>query len=153
MPFRQSFFLGTEPFRVVSVDCVAAYASLKVRPMPTASILVLEDEDLIRDLLTTVLEDAGFKVTAFQTADQGCDFLETHPGEVNMVVSDIRMPGKMDGYDLSMLAAERWPALPILLTSGFSGRDLVLGPNVEFLPKPWTSERLLTKVNKSLHIH
>ena len=142
MPFRQSFFLGTEPFQVVSVDCVAAYASLKVRPMPTASILVLEDEDLIRDLLT-----------ALQAADQGCDFLETHPGEVNMVVSDIRMPGKMDGYDLSMLAAERWPALPILLTSGFSGRDLVLGPNVEFLPKPWTSERLLNKVNKSLHIH
>ncbi len=121
--------------------------------MTTASILVLEDEDLIRLLLTTVLEDAGFEVTAFATADQGYDFLETHPGEVNMVVSDIRMPGHMDGYDLSKMAAERWPSLPILLTSGYSGRDLELGPNVQFLPKPWTSERLLSKVNTSLHMH
>ncbi|CAI3788911.1 Sensor kinase CckA [Pseudomonas sp. MM227] len=121
--------------------------------MTTASILVLEDEDLIRLLLTTVLEDAGFEVTAFATADQGYDFLETHPGEVNMVVSDIRMPGHMDGYDLSKMAAERWPTLPILLTSGYSGRDLDLGPNVQFLPKPWTNERLLSKVTTSLHMH
>lgn len=121
--------------------------------MTIASILVLEDEDLIRLLLTTVLEDAGFEVTAFATADQGYSFLETHPGEVNMVVSDIRMPGHMDGYDLSRMAAERWPTLPILLTSGYSGRDLELGPNVQFLPKPWTNERLLNKVNTSLHIH
>ena len=121
--------------------------------MPTASILVLEDEDLIRMLLTTVLEDAGFEVTAFATADQGYTFLKAHPGEVNMVVSDIRMPGKMDGYDFSKMAAEHWPTLPILLTSGYSGRDLELGPNVQFLPKPWTNERLLNKVNMSLHIH
>lgn len=121
--------------------------------MPNASILVLEDEDLIRLLLTTVLEDAGFEVKAFATADQGVQYLEEHSNEVNMVVSDIRMPGHLDGYDLSLLASKRWPALPILLTSGYSGRDLELGPNVQFLAKPWTNERLLRQINTSLHFH
>lgn len=121
--------------------------------MPIASILVLEDEDLIRLLLTTVLEDAGYDVKAFATADQGFEYLEQHSSEVNIVVSDIRMPGHLDGYDLSREASVRWPELPILLTSGFSGRDLELGPNVQFLAKPWTNERLLRQIDTSLHLH
>ncbi|WP_339533204.1 response regulator [Pseudomonas mucidolens] len=118
--------------------------------MAQPSILVLEDDAIIRALMVEVLEEFGAVVTSFPSADEGMIFLERASDPVDLIVSDIQMPGLLNGYDLSRVVAHRWPALPVVLTSGNTGVAAQLGGNVKFLPKPWSTERLLDYVQAAL---
>ena len=109
--------------------------------MAQPSILVLEDDEIIRSLMVDVLEEFGAVVTSFPSADEGMIFLERTSDPVDLIVSDIQMPGLLNGYDLSKVVAHRWPSLPVVLTSGNT---------VKFLPKPWSTERLLDCVQSAL---
>jgi DNA-binding NtrC family response regulator len=77
-------------------------------------------------------------------------FLERASDPVDLIVSDIQMPGLLNGYDLSKVVAHRWPSLPVLLTSGNTAMASQLGGTVRFLPKPWSAERLLDCVQSAL---
>ncbi|MBJ2287253.1 response regulator [Pseudomonas haemolytica] len=118
--------------------------------MAQPSILVLEDDEIIRSLLVEVLEEFGAHVTSFPSADAGMIFLERVDEQVDLIVSDIQMPGLLNGYDLSRVVAHRWPSIPVLLTSGNTALASRLGGNVRFLPKPWSTERLLECVQSAL---
>ncbi|MDF3200535.1 response regulator [Pseudomonas sp. 1912-s] len=118
--------------------------------MAQPSILVLEDDEIIRALMVDVLEDFGAVVTSFPSADEGMIFLERASDPVDLIVSDIQMPGLLNGYDLSKVVAHRWPSLPVLLTSGNTVMASQLGGTVRFLPKPWSAERLLDCVQSAL---
>ncbi|MBK5435690.1 response regulator [Pseudomonas sp. TH32] len=118
--------------------------------MAQPSILVLEDDEIIRALMVDVLEDFGAVVTSFPSADEGMIFLERASDPVDLIVSDIQMPGLLNGYDLSKVVAHRWPSLPVLLTSGNTAMASQLGGTVRFLPKPWSAERLLDCVQSAL---
>lgn len=113
-------------------------------------ILVLEDDEIIRSLLVDVLEDFGALVTSFASADQGMIFLERAANPVDLIVSDIQMPGLLSGYDLSKVVAHRWPSLPVVLTSGNPVMAQQLSASVRFLAKPWSTERLLDCVQCAL---
>ena len=78
--------------------------------MAQPSILVLEDDEIIRALMVDVLEDFGAVVTSFPSADEGMIYLERGDDPVDLIVSDIQMPGLLNGYDLSRVVAHRWPA-------------------------------------------
>lgn len=86
--------------------------------MAQPSILVLEDDEIIRALMVDVLEDFGAIVTSFPSADEGMIYLEREDDPVDLIVSDIQMPGLLNGYDLSRVVAHRWPSVRVLLTSG-----------------------------------
>ncbi|MGQ7858519.1 response regulator [Pseudomonas sp. 32A] len=118
--------------------------------MAQPSILVLEDDEIIRSLMVDVLEDFGAVVTSFPSADEGMIFLERASDPVDLIVSDIQMPGLLNGYDLSKVVAHRWPTLPVVLTSGNTAMASQLGGTVRFLPKPWTTQRLLDCVQSAL---
>jgi len=118
--------------------------------MAQPSILVLEDDEIIRSLMVDVLEDFGAVVTSFPSADEGMIFLERASDPVDLIVSDIQMPGLLNGYDLSKVVAHRWPSLPVVLTSGNTTMASQLGSTVRFLPKPWSAERLLDCVQSAL---
>lgn len=118
--------------------------------MAQPSILVLEDDAIIRALMVDVLEDFGAQVTSFPTADEGMMYLEGTREPVDLIVSDIQMPGLLNGYDLSKVVSHRWPTLPVVLTSGNTGMALQLGASVRFLPKPWSTERLIDCVQAAL---
>ncbi|WP_017476107.1 response regulator [Pseudomonas sp. PAMC 26793] len=118
--------------------------------MAQPSILVLEDDEIIRSLMVDVLEDFGAVVTSFPSADEGMIFLERASDPVDLIVSDIQMPGLLNGYDLSKVVAHRWPTLPVVLTSGNTAMASQLGCTVRFLPKPWTTQRLLDCVQSAL---
>jgi CheY-like chemotaxis protein len=121
--------------------------------MAQPSILVLEDDEIIRALMVEVLEDFGARVTSFPSADEGMTFLERTSDPVDLIVSDIQMPGLLNGYDLSKVVAHRWPSLPVLLTSGDTVMAEKLGSTVHFLPKPWSVERLIDCVQSALPPH
>lgn len=114
--------------------------------MTAPSVLVLEDDELIRMLLIEIIEDMGEVVVSYASADEGMVFLEGGAKQLCLIVSDINMPGRLDGYDLSKIVTLRWPLLPMILTSGRVQRVLELGPNISFLAKPWTCEAMLNSV-------
>ncbi|NWB54251.1 response regulator [Pseudomonas sp. F8002] len=118
--------------------------------MAQPSILVLEDDEIIRSLMVDVLEEFGAVVTSFPSADEGMIFLERASDPVDLIVSDIQMPGLLNGYDLSKVVAHRWPTLPVVLTSGNTEMASQLGSTVRFLPKPWTTKRLIDCVQSAL---
>ncbi len=118
--------------------------------MAQPSILVLEDDEIIRSLMVDVLEEFGAQVISFPSADEGMIFLERSSDPVDLIVSDIQMPGLLNGYDLSRVVAHRWPSLPVVLTSGNTAMAAQLGSTVRFLPKPWSTERLLDCVQQAL---
>ena len=97
------------------------------------AVLVVDDDEAIRELVVWMLEDAGY---AAASGSEALDFLHRH-GRVHVVVSDINMPG-MDDVQLRLKLRQSWPELPILLTSG---RPAPQGVK-PFLPKPFGWECL-----------
>ena len=118
--------------------------------MAQPSILVLEDDEIIRALMVDVLEDFGAVVTSFASADEGMIYLWLGDDPVDLIVSDIQMPGLLNGYDLSRVVAHRWPEVQVVLTSGNTKIAAELGSSVRFLPKPWSTDHLLECVQTAL---
>lgn len=110
------------------------------------SVLVVDDEAIIRIMLVDLLEDAGMTVYEAGTVDEALQVLEAAP-EVRVVLTDIEMPGRLNGIDLAHLTRERWPHIDMLVMSGRTFPAASTLPNgVEFWTKPYSTDRLLTRV-------
>jgi two-component system, response regulator PdtaR len=107
--------------------------------MPT--VLVVEDEPLIRLMVIEELESAGFEVTEAGNADQVIAVLEARH-DIRLVFTDIDMPGSMDGLKLAAAVRDRWPPVHIIMTTG-KARPLEIPPNALFIPKPYLSDAVV----------
>jgi two-component system, response regulator PdtaR len=106
------------------------------------TVLIVEDEAILRLELTGRLTEMGFTVLSADQADEAVIMLETHP-EIRVLFTDIRMPGQMDGVRLANHARQRWPPLKIIVTSGLIDTDLMTLPDDSiFLSKPYPPEDL-----------
>lgn len=115
-----------------------------------ATILMVEDEALVRMHGTDMLEEAGFSVIQAADADEAMAILVRQDG-VHLLFSDIDMPGSMDGLDLAHHVHERWPAIHLLLTSGHHRlNDSHVPADGQFLRKPWIQQELVDKVQQML---
>jgi DNA-binding NtrC family response regulator len=116
---------------------------------PKASVLVVEDENALRDLVTLVLEDMGMKVTAVDTAEKGWGkILSQAP---TLLVTDVITPGSITGWDLAWLAYSAVPGLRVIITTAYSDElNAKLPPSAVFLPKPWTVEQLYSTIELQL---
>ena len=118
---------------------------------PAPSILLVEDDALVRNHVAAQLQRLGYQVTALDCAPKALALLQDGCG-FDLVVSDIRMPGELNGRDLARALRQLYPALPVLLTSGFPDNDGIpheLG-HVGFLPKPYRRQELADKVGMML---
>ena len=107
-------------------------------------IVIAEDERSIRELLVEIFEDEGHEVKAFPCADDAWEYLSSSDGQVDMVLTDFSMPGDIDGIFLAHLIRDRFPDLPIIISSGFlEGTTDFDGLNVAVIPKPWSVSQLL----------
>ncbi|MDQ3224254.1 MAG: response regulator, partial [Gemmatimonadota bacterium] len=117
------------------------------------TILVVEDEDMVRDLACRGLKDHGYTVIEARNGAQALGYIRQHPGTVDLVISDVVMP-EMGGRELGQNLAQSEPALPILFMSGYTGDDVVhrglLDPGAPFQQKPFTPAGLATKVRAML---
>lgn len=112
------------------------------------TILLVEDEPLIRLLSNDTLTDAGFHVMEAGNADEALIMLQAKP-QVAAIVTDVRMPGAIDGFGLAHLVANRWPHMGIVVSSAHvlpGEGDLPDGS--EFLPKPYQLSLLIAAVRK-----
>lgn len=113
-------------------------------------VLVVEDDPTLRMLIADALSMLPVQVVECASADDALGILESGKS-VNLVLTDIRMPGHLDGLELANLIWHRWPSLPVILTSG----HCVLTPHQlphgsAFISKPWTLDMLYESVQARL---
>jgi CheY-like chemotaxis protein len=117
------------------------------------TILVIEDEDIVRNLACRGLKDHGYSVVEAQNGAEALEYMKEHPGSVDMVITDVVMP-EMGGRELARNLAGSEPDLPVLFMSGYTGDDVVhrglLDPGAPFQQKPFTPNGLATKVRAML---
>lgn len=118
--------------------------------LSNSRILIVEDEMIVRLIGSDTLADAGYEVVEAETADEALLILDQH-SDIEVLFTDIRMPGSMNGLELARVVHERWPAVKILITSGdtFPG-DSDIADHGRFLAKPYRTEVLRREVDKLL---
>ncbi|RYC33583.1 response regulator [Lichenibacterium minor] len=112
--------------------------------VPKRCVVVVEDDPLLRSHAVAVLDAAGLDVADFETADEALAFIERRAGAVSAVLTDVQVPGRLDGFDLAVRLSISWPEMLVLVTSGLDRPDSLLIPSVAFLPKPWRALDVLT---------
>ncbi len=109
-------------------------------------ILVVEDEPLIRLGLASTIEDAGYEVIEAANADQAIAALE-RAADVRLVLTDVDMPGSMDGIRLAQYVSKRWPPIRLVVISGKVGvTPGQLPEGARFISKPYQEPALLRMV-------
>jgi CheY-like chemotaxis protein len=109
-------------------------------------ILVVEDEPLIRLGLVDLLEEVGYEVTEAAHAGEAIALLEAHQ-DIRLVLTDVDMPGEMDGIRLAQYVRRRWPPIQLIVVSGKAGLDLDTLPlGSRFLGKPYPQEQMIALV-------
>ena len=102
------------------------------------AVLIVEDDAELRSLTAALLKDEEIDTIECESAEAALAVMLIGGQEVAMIFADIRLPGVMDGVDLSWEVKLRWPLLPIILTSGHAlARIRELPPGVAYMPKPW----------------
>ncbi len=119
----------------------------------TETILLVEDEDVLRALAARTLRSQGYRVLEARYATAALELWGRHEREIDLVVTDIVMPG-MSGVELAEQLAEARADLPIVLMSGYSDADVAdrvpLGSRGGFLQKPFTPTALLRTVREAV---
>lgn len=114
-------------------------------------ILVVEDESIIRDFVCEILGDEGFSTHALESADEAAKFMDENAQMVSLLLTDILMPGTLNGADLANLSGNKWPQIPILIMSGHETPESSgVTHQVTFIRKPWSFGQLLDGVDKAL---
>jgi two-component system, cell cycle sensor histidine kinase and response regulator CckA len=115
------------------------------------TILLAEDEDVVRRLLRTVLENAGYVVLEAASGEEAAEIAKRHAGRIDLVVTDLVMPG-IDGRETAATILRERPELEVMYMSGSvdePGRS-GLEPGERFLQKPFPSDVLVERVGKIL---
>ncbi len=115
------------------------------------TILVVEDDPAVRDIALELLSDLGYHVLVARDAASGLKVIESG-AHIDVLFTDVVMPGTLRSPELAALARERLPRLAVLFTSGYTENAIVHGgrldAGVELLSKPYTREALARKIRK-----
>jgi CheY-like chemotaxis protein len=120
-------------------------------PRGVGTILVVEDNVFVREHAVLALQSLGYRVIAAQDGRDAMAKLDQGL-EIDLLFSDVVMPGGVSGWDLADIAQQRWPNLKILLTSGYSLETLTSrrtgNPNLRVLDKPYRKADLARSVSE-----
>jgi len=131
----------------------------KIQVRGTETILIVDDEQDLAHVAETYLNEAGFKTLLAYNGQQALEILQNKFEEIDLVLSDVVMPGKINGYRLADKILMNWPSVRITLTSGFAsnaGRSLFEQNHVsrylsqDLLNKPYSEHSLLRHIRKIL---
>lgn len=112
---------------------------------PRRSVAVVVDDDAGQRFLSgTLFEEADFEVAECATADEAWELIQQRRDDIQLIFTDIYLPGRMDGIELARKVHDALPNVPVIVTSGAAGERLhELPPRAEFLAKPWRPLDLL----------
>ena len=119
----------------------------------TETVLLVDDDEIVRATVASMLESLGYEVIAAASGAEAISILEKGTA-IDILFTDIIMPGAVSGRKLAEQAAEIKPGIKILFTSGYAENSIFhngrLDPGVEFLSKPYDRERLAMTVRRVL---
>ena len=104
--------------------------------------LVVEDDELLRDLISTLLEESDYDVIECESAEAAELVLNRNGSCISLMLTDVQLAGHMTGIELARRAVQRVPSMSVLITSGRSLPE-ELPAGTSFLPKPWAPLDLL----------
>ena len=113
-------------------------------------ILVADDEALIRNLVTLLLQHDGYFVLSAADGHEGLELSRKYPGPIDLVITDVQMP-RLNGTDLCAHLIQERPGIKVLVMSGADVSEIVSqNANMPFLPKPFDGETLKARVRAIL---
>jgi CheY-like chemotaxis protein len=131
----------------------SSYPRPKFLPRGKGTVLLVEDEDMVRTLSSQVLQEHGYTVLEAWHGKEALALSERDLSAVQLTVTDVVMP-EMDGRDLAKRLLSRKPDMKVLYVSGYTAKAIVrngiLEPDTIFLEKPFTPEGLVRKVHEML---
>ncbi|KQU76930.1 MULTISPECIES: ATP-binding protein [unclassified Rhizobacter] len=143
-----------------------AEAQVDAAPHPAATgdasggaetVLVVEDDAAVRRATVEMLQELGYRVLKASDADQALVVIDdavAHHAAIDLLFTDVVMPGRLKSPELADKARERLPGIAVLFTSGYAQNAIVHGgrldPGVELLPKPYSARALASKVRAVL---
>jgi DNA-binding NtrC family response regulator len=114
------------------------------------SVIVVEDDPLLRGLIIEILSEIGLHSQAFDSADGALIHMLSTPHTSPLVIADHGLPGKLKGSDFIAVVKARWPSTATILTSGYSLDPAIVPPSTTYLQKPWSMGDLVKAVANSL---
>jgi CheY-like chemotaxis protein len=133
-----------------------AIASELLSPGAGETILVVEDNDAVRAYTATCLRDLGYRVLEAGDGMAALEILESEP-ILQLLLTDLGLPGDLDGRAIADRARAIRPQLPVLLMTAYAGGALLhegrLDPGIDLLSKPFTPSSLAARVQQMFHRH
>ena len=117
-----------------------------------ARVLLVEDEPLVGRFVARTLERVGFEVAVLDSADEACARLQSAE-KFDLVLTDIGLPGHMDGVDLARWIARERAEIAVLISSGLGGAGVPVDLERLVLPKPYDARTLIPAVTNQLESH
>ena len=118
------------------------------------TILLVEDEEVVRSLIEQILLEKGYKARVAKDANEAKTICQQECQDIQLAITDVVMPGSMSGVKLAEELQKINPKIQILFISGYTDENIiqqgVLKPEVAFLQKPFTPAALLTRVRELL---
>ena len=115
-------------------------------------VLVVEDQPIVREMCVNLLQRLGYRTLEADDATQACATLDAHP-DTALVLSDVGLPGEMDGYALASQVVSKEHSLPVILMSGYANKTALtrdLPGGVQFVPKPFKVAELASAIAVAL---
>jgi CheY-like chemotaxis protein len=111
------------------------------------TVLVVEDEPLLCELMVDELKTLGFTVLRATTGEEALNLIE---GEepVDVLFTDIRLPGRLDGWDVAEKFRAKNPSGPVIYTTGYSGTPVRRVSQSAFLPKPYRPAAIVKEIRR-----
>jgi two-component system, cell cycle sensor histidine kinase and response regulator CckA len=116
---------------------------------PSETILVVEDEPAVRQLVTAALERAGYRVLEARDGEKAVSLFDANAADIDLLLTDLRMP-QMDGAELARRLRARAPKLKVICVSGYPGTGVDLNVTEHYLAKPFSKADLLNKIREVL---
>lgn len=121
---------------------------------PQKTILVVDDEDSIRNLAALVLESDGYRVLKARHSDEALLLMDAHKDVISLLLTDVRMDPYMNGCELAKCMRLLRPDILVLYISGYTNNAMVQqeveDARAAFLPKPFSPRELVEKVRSVL---
>ena len=118
------------------------------RPADPTAVLVVEDNDLVREMCAIVLRESGREIRTVTSAMEARAALDD-ADDIGIVVTDLTMPGEWSGPDLVRHLVATRPQIGIVVTTGMLDPDLSFAPSAELVHKPFSVEQLLGAVQRA----
>jgi DNA-binding NtrC family response regulator len=112
----------------------------------SGDIVIVEDDPVLRPLMSDILKGTRANCVSFETADDALMHVLDSHGQCALLIADHGVPGQIQGTELATMVRSKWPTIPVILTSGYFLLSNDIPAGVVYLQKPWDIDVLVNTI-------